>query len=95
MNSATNQVLQPIVEIPQVRNQLAALAQEIKDNESIVQALRAKLDTVLPPQTPASAKCGAQPEEMLVSLAAEIRSLYRIVRDQNVEMREILNNVQL
>lgn len=82
---------------PQVQEQMKALEQEIADNGMIVVDLRFRLSSVLP-QSPA-AQCGSPaakaPEEYLVPHADHLRTLFRTVRNQNIDLREILSQIQL
>lgn len=90
-----NTAIEP--EIPQVQEQIKALAQEILDNGMIVEDLRTRLASVLPQPTGAQdgASASRVPEEYLVPHADHLRSLYRAVRNQNLGLREILSQIQL
>lgn len=88
---------QPVVSQPQVTEQLEALITEIEDNGRLIGVLESKLVTVIPGQPPQTAgQCGGGvPEEYLVPLANKLRELYRGVRQQNIDMRRIIDAIQL
>jgi hypothetical protein len=79
---------------PQVWNQFELLAQEIRDNDTIIKGIAGKLESVTPARPPVGGEKAA-PEEYLVRLASELRDLSRQVRAQNDELRFILNAIEL
>lgn len=104
MTSAQNQMTpgsRTATEIPpgqdsQVEAQMNILECEIRDNSEIVARLNDRLSSV----TRSQLDCGqgankAVPEEMLVPHAERIRAAFRSLRNQNIEMRRILDAIEL
>lgn len=89
-NSPVNQ-LPPA---PQVSEQLAILQQEIEDNAKIIANLATRLSGILQ-QCPQDACAAQSPEVMLVQVADYVRTLFKAERANNIELRRILNAIEL
>lgn len=81
----------------QVEAQMNILECEIRDNSEIVARLNDRLSAVTRPQPPEPITAGNKqsPEEMLVPHAERIRAAFRSLRNQNIEMRRILDAIEL
>lgn len=87
-------VAQKAVSTPQVSEQLAILEQEIEDNAKIIANIATRLSGILQ-QCPQDSCATQAPEVMLVQHADHIRTLFKAERANNIELRRILNAIEL
>lgn len=79
----------------QVVAQLEIIEQEITDNFNIISELDGKLQGVVQPSPQAAGEAKSAPEEYLVPLADRLRQNFKRLRSQNIELRRILNGIEL
>lgn len=79
----------------QVEAQMSILETEIRDNSEIIARLNDRLSGVIRCQPSEPTTNNASPEEMLVPHAERIRAAFRSLRNQNIEMRRILDAIEL
>lgn len=80
----------------QIGAQMNILECEIRDNSEIVSRLNDRLSSVTRSQPEGGQGVNkAVPEEALVPHAERIRAAFRSLRNQNIEMRRILDAIEL
>jgi hypothetical protein len=82
------------VDPPQISEQLCILEREIQDNSKIIATLAQRLESAMIPRC-GEEGCGKSPEVMLVPMADRIRSAFKDERANNIELRRILDSIQL